>query len=191
VRQYRHAMALGVGGVVVLALCIGGVVGYRVYQQRQGGQALQRGLSLLLEHEAKEAVASLERATRYLSSGTARQLAFVYLGRAYALQQQPGDAQRAYEQSLAEKKGEPYLTQVALLQLGQEAEKQQDLAQAHRWYKQAADTAGPLQETALLAAARVLEGLGDANAAQALYGHFIDQHADSPLADLVRQKIGK
>jgi tetratricopeptide (TPR) repeat protein len=191
VRQHRRAVLLGVGGVALLVLSIGGVFAYRGYQQQQGSRAFQQGLSFLRQNEATEAVASFARAERLLPAGVARQLTLLYLGKARALQHQPEDAQRAYEQSLAEKVSEPYVAQIALLQLGQEAEKQQDLAQAQRWYRQAAETAGPLQETALLAAARVLEGLGDTQAAQSLYERFIEQHADSPLVDLVRQKSGK
>ena len=70
--------------------------------------------------------------------------------------EQSDAAQHAYEQVLASSSGEgSYLAQLAILELGHNAERRGDVAQARGFYEQAAALEGPLKAEALLAAARV------------------------------------
>jgi tetratricopeptide (TPR) repeat protein len=78
-----------------------------------------------------------------------------------------------------------------MLELGREAERQEDLKHARHYYEQAAALEGPLKGLAALATARVLEALGENEIAGAYYEQFIETSPDSPLIEVARDKLGK
>jgi len=49
---------------------------------------------------------------------------------------------------------------------------------------------GPAKSEALLSAARVLGLLKDDGAAESYYKKFLEQYQDSPVAEVVRQRVG-
>ncbi len=176
-----------------MALC--GIIwaSYWGQQRRQGLEELRTGLLALYGGHPAEAVSPLELAQQRLSAGAARQLTLFALGKAHLMSQEQSDAaQQAYEQVLASSSGEGgYLAQLAILELGHTAERRGDLAQARRFYEQAAALEGPLKAEALLAAARVLDTPADYSTAAAYYEKFLEGYPNSPLAEVVRQKVGK
>ena len=192
-RQYRSLIQRGAGGIAVVVLC--GIIwaSYWGQQRRQGLEELRTGLLALYGGHPAEAVSPLELAQQRLSAGAARQLTLFALGKAHLMSQEQSDAaQQAYEQVLASSSGEGgYLAQLAILELGHTAERRGDLAQARRFYEQAAALEGPLKAEALLAAARVLDTPADYSTAAAYYEKFLEGYPNSPLAEVVRQKVGK
>jgi len=107
---------------------------------------------------------------------------------------QTGDTDRATSQlELAEQhlkaNGAGYLAQLARLNLGYVAEQQGDLARARQYYETSADLEGPVKPEALLSTARVLALQKDDGAAEVYYKKFLAQYRDSPVAEIVRQKV--
>jgi tetratricopeptide (TPR) repeat protein len=152
---------------------------------RAGIQASQSG-------SVEGAVKNLEGAAHRLRDALSRKLAFLFLGKVHAQRQQEEAARQAYEQVIANPDDEGgYLSQLAFFELGHAAEQRGDLAQARQQYEHAAAREGPLQAEALLAAARVLEAAADRKAAAVYYERFLVQYASAPLAEMVRQKLGK
>jgi tetratricopeptide (TPR) repeat protein len=84
---------------------------------------------------------------------------------------------------------EPYLAQMVRLELGYVAEQKGDLASARRHYEEGAELEGPLQPEALLAAARVLALLKEDEASLGYYKKFLDQYPNSPMGQIVREKV--
>ena len=94
----------------------------------------------------------------------------------------------AEQQLPAESQG--YLLQLARLNLGYVAEQQGDLTRARQYYEASAAMDGPAKAEALLSAARVLGLLKDDGAAVSYYKKFLEQYQDSPMAEVVQQKVG-
>lgn len=188
-QEHLRLIALLAGVVLVLAFGIGGMLIYRGYQKSMGVQELQKGIAMLGAGKRDEALALLEKAEQRLT-GEARLLALFFQGQALSEQKQPGtDAERqAYEKLIAQAGSESFIRQLALMRLGQEAERNQNASLAQRFYQQAANINGPIQGIAMLAHARVLEGTKEGETAQALYEDFLQNYADSPLAEIVEQK---
>ena len=108
---------------------------------------------------------------------------------------QSGDRGGAASQlTLAEQhlqtESEGYLLQLARLNLGYVAEQQGDLTRARQYYEASAAMDGPAKSEALLSAARVLGLLKDDGAAESYYKKFLEQYQDSPVAEVVRQRVG-
>lgn len=180
------------GGVAGLLICGLSWYGYRYYQHRKGLEELRGGLIATEKGNLETAIARLEHATRQLPEGAARQLAFVELGKAFRSQGQEAAGRQAYERALTESSEEdPLVSQLAMLELGREAERQEDLKHARHYYEQAAALEGPLKGLAALATARVLEALGENEIAGAYYEQFIETSPDSPLIEVARDKLGK
>jgi tetratricopeptide (TPR) repeat protein len=188
---HRSALSLGVGVLVVVALS--GALGFLYVhrQQQRGGEELQRGIVALQGGDASEAVAYLQAAEQRLSSGEAEQLALFSLGEAYTRLGQLEAAREVYERLSQLSGTESYLSQLALLALGREAEQRNDLSRARQQYEKAASVEGPLRAEAMLATARILERAGERESAASYYEQFLTQYADTPLAEGVRQKVGK
>jgi len=108
---------------------------------------------------------------------------------------QSGDAGKAVaELEIAEQEltanGDDYLIQLVHFKLGQVAEQQGDLARARQYYEKSSALDGPLKADALLAMAHVLTVMKDESASISYYKKFLEQYQDSPLAEMVRQKVG-
>lgn len=94
------------------------------------------------------------------------------------------------ERALAEG-GEYFLAQLARLSLGQVAEQKGDWVTARQHYEKGAELDGPARAEALLAAARVSALVKDDEAVTLYYKKFLEQYPDSPMGELLRQKIEK
>ena len=108
---------------------------------------------------------------------------------------QAGDLSRAASQlALAEQhlqtENNGYLIQLTRLNLGYVAEQQGDLSRARQYYEASADMDGPAKAEALLAAAQVLTLMKDDAAAVVTYKKFLEQAPDSPMVEIVRQRVG-
>ncbi len=108
---------------------------------------------------------------------------------------QSGDAGKAAaELGIAEQEltanGDDYLIQLVHFKLGQVAEQQGDFARARQYYEKSSALDGPLKADALLAMAHILTVMKDESASIAYYKKFLEQYQDSPLAEMVRQKVG-
>jgi tetratricopeptide (TPR) repeat protein len=108
---------------------------------------------------------------------------------------QTGDVDRAAAQlTLAEHhlqaEGNEYLMQLVRLNQGYVAERQGDLSRAQQYYEASADMDGPAKSEALLATAHVLTLTKDDTGSVAMYKKFLEQAPESPVSELVRQKVG-
>jgi uncharacterized protein HemY len=108
---------------------------------------------------------------------------------------QTGDFNQAGSQlALAEQhlqtENNSYLIQLTKLNLGYVAEQQGDLSRARHYYEASAEMDGPAKSEALLAAAHVLTLMKDDTAAVAAYKKFLEQSPESPVIEIVRQKVG-
>jgi tetratricopeptide (TPR) repeat protein len=108
---------------------------------------------------------------------------------------QTGDVDRAAAQlALAEQhlqtEGNEYLLQLVRLNQGYVAERQGDLSRARQYYEASADMDGPAKSEALLATAHVLTVTKDDTGAVAIYKKFLEQAPESPVSEIVRQKVG-
>lgn len=108
---------------------------------------------------------------------------------------QSGDAGKAAaELAIAEQEltanGDGYLIQLVHFKLGQVAEQQGDLARSRQYYEQSSALDGPLKADALLAMAHVLAVMKEESASISYYKKFLEQYQDSPLAEMVREKVG-
>ncbi len=108
---------------------------------------------------------------------------------------QSGDAGRAAaELEIAEQQltadGDDYLIQLAHFKLGQVAEQQGDFTRARQYYEKSSALDGPVKADALLAMAHVLAVMKEESASVLYYKKFLEQYQDSPLAEVVRQKVG-
>ena len=109
---------------------------------------------------------------------------------------QSGDASKAAsELEIAEQQltadGDGYLVQLVHLKLGQVAEQQGDFARARQHYEKSSALDGPVKADALLAMAHVLAVMKDESASVSYYKKFLEHYQDSPLAEVVRQKVGE
>jgi len=108
---------------------------------------------------------------------------------------QGGDVDRAASQLALAKQhlqtdSEGYLIQLTQLHLGYVAEQQGDLPRARQYYQASAAMEGPAKAEALLSTARVLALMKDDVAAVSYYKKFLEQYQDSPMAEIVRQRVG-
>ena len=108
---------------------------------------------------------------------------------------QGGDVDRAASQLALAKQhlqtdSEGYLIQLTQLNLGYVAEQQGDLPRARQYYEASAAMEGPAKAEALLSTARVLALMKDDVAAVSYYKKFLEQYQDSPMAEIVRQRVG-
>ena len=60
---------------------------------------------------------------------------------------------------------------------------------ARQYYETSADIEGPVKSEALLSTARVLALQKDDEAAGVYYKKFLEQYQDSPVVEIVRQKV--
>jgi len=105
-----------------------------------------------------------------------------------------GDAAFALSQlELAERhlteNRETHLAQLARIGLGQLAEQKGDLAAARQQYESSAELEGPATIEALLAAARVAALMGEEDISSSYYQRLLEQYPDSPLGEIIRQKL--
>jgi len=108
---------------------------------------------------------------------------------------QTGDFNRAgSELALAEQhlqtEHNNYLIQLTRLNLGYVAEQQGDLSRARQYYEASTEIDGPAKSEALLAVAHVLMLMKDDTAAVAVYKKFLERSPESPMVEVVRQKVG-
>jgi Tfp pilus assembly protein PilF len=89
-----------------------------------------------------------------------------------------------------QKESDDYLIQLVQLNLGYVAEQQGDLSRARHYYETSADMDGPVKSEAILSTAHVLTLMKEDAAAVSSYKQFLEQYQDSPLAEIVRQKVG-
>lgn len=191
-QKHRGLVRVVIGGGLALVLCASALSIYWEQQRQRGLEELRKGLLALSRSDLQSAVSSLEHASRALPTGEAQQLSFLYLGEAYLLEKKPEMTKQAYEKIFSESvEGEPYIAQLALFKLGRDAEQRGDLSQARQWYAKSSAIEGPMKPDSLLATARVFEAMNDHSSALLHYEKLLSQHPDSPLGEIVRQKMGK
>jgi tetratricopeptide (TPR) repeat protein len=192
-RRNQRSVKGAIGGLTGLAVCITAVLIYKEYQHRQGLQALQQGLEALDEQQEDVSIQYLTRATNALSTkAVANALVLLHLGRAHARENEDTAAQTVRQQLVATPAASmhvAYLRQVALIELGREAKQAGDLSGARRWYQQAADAEGPLRAEAITALGYVLESLSERVEARLQYERLVTEYTDSPLTEVIREKI--
>ena len=191
VQAHKRTVGIGGGGVIGVLVCWAALTVYGGYQHTIGLRELRTGIESLHDGALDNAVTHLRQAAEHCFDGTVRQLAFFQLGEAYQRQGREDAARQAYEAVLSSGNREHYLVQLALLELGQAAENQGDLERARERYTQAAALNGPAKPEALLAAARIIERVNDQSESQSYYEQFLAQYPNSPLASVVREKVGQ
>jgi hypothetical protein len=209
----EHLRFIGWSASFILAILVIGIglSMYRSFERESGLEAMRSGLAEMSNDQIASAIPYLESAADGLD-GNARQLALLKLGEAYKKQDQPSKARQAYEAILnieseqdfldfiehslvqlrlktERKEDRHYLVQFALVELGKTAEGDGDTDLARSRYTEAAEFKGPGQSEALLAAAKILEQANDTEGAQSYYQKFIESGVNSPLKELVEQKV--
>jgi tetratricopeptide (TPR) repeat protein len=188
--QYHWRTLVMYSGIALLGvMCVLGIVLYRGYQNNQGLRFLQEGIFLLQQGKGEEATALLEGAIGRLRKGEPRTLALFFLGKSLSKQQKQEEEKQIYREIATRAETTNYVKQFALMGLAQAAEKDQEFSQAQQLYKEAAAIEGPAQGLALLAEARILEQMDDKNTAQLLYSKFLEEYTDSPLIEIIQQKL--
>lgn len=181
----------GAGIFFVVIVCSLLIIAYQRTQNFHARENLRLGIAEFQAGRLEKAIPLLEKARDLLGSGDEAQVAEIYLIETYTRQ---GQFDRTKEldvphESVSE---DNYLTQITLLTLGRNAEGQKDQASARKFYEEAAAIAdGPLGADALLSLARVAEFTGDAVAAKDAREKFLATYPNSPLADIVRQKVNQ
>ena len=188
----KHLRLVGWGAACILGVIIVGT-GLSLYwssERARGLEAIRSGLVEMTNDQTESAITHFALAAEQLE-GRARQLALLKLGEAYEKTDQPDKALQAYEAVLGGESDEEghYLVQLALLKLGKTAEESGETEVARTRYTKAAEIEGPGQSEAFLATAKILEQVDDAEGAKSYYQKFLDSGVNSPLKEVVEQKI--
>jgi tetratricopeptide (TPR) repeat protein len=179
-----------VGGVVIVVVAASWIswVAWTQYRYSAGLQQLSAGMAALDKENLQQAIDLLKEAEQALSGSAAQGVALLYLGEAYEKDDQPAQAKAMYERSAQVRNNRGYITQVALLRLGQVAEQAGNLDTATEWYRRASLIDRPGKVEALLALGEVAERNQDAETSATSYEDLLEQYPESPLAELIKAK---
>jgi Tfp pilus assembly protein PilF len=193
-QKYR-ALWLGCSGMLVLIVASMWYLGHR---QQVVLADLQTGMAELQEGDLEKAITHLEKVRRNTSAvgAEAQAIGAFSLAEAYVKQERKEDAKKAYEEAFAfaksggEKAG--YLQQILLLKLGQDAVQRGELAEARQWYDQAvAIEEWPFQSEALAQVGQALEKANDRATAALYYEKLAEKDGRHPLAEVLKERVGK
>lgn len=192
-QENKSRLAKGLGILAATLLCVAVVLAYSRHQTNVARDALQQGIAAVHGGKFAEAIPLLERAERQFGGADSAYLATFYLNEAYTRAGKPEEAVKsaAALNSRTFAPGENYLPQAVLLSQGRNAEKSNDMSIARKAYEEASAIDGPFTSEALLALARVADLTEDSAVATAAREKFLTSHPNSPLADVLRQKLGK
>ena len=191
-QEYR-ALWVGVSGMLVLMVAGLWYLGYRTQVVLAD---LRAGIVEFQGGNAEKAITHLEKVRGASAIGTeAQAIGTFYLGEAYAKRERKEDAKKAYEEAFAyaKRSGEKarYLQQMMLVKLGHDAVQRGEQGQARQWYDQAAAIEdAPFQSEALAQAGRALEKT-DQTAAIAYFEKLIAKNERYPLAEVLKERVGK
>jgi hypothetical protein len=189
--EHQSRLLMGLGVFVVLLLVSFLVIFYNRYQRSSALEVLRNGIAALQDGKTDEAIAQLEKAAARLGSNETL-LARYYLDEAYLRSGKADEAKKIAGLNSTQLSNDPsYLSQLILLTEGKAAEKQNDLSVARKKYEDASALEGPFSVEALWALARVADLTGDTNAATAAREKILTLSSNSPLAEVIRQKLGK
>jgi tetratricopeptide (TPR) repeat protein len=167
------------------------IMAYGRYQTRSALEDFRKGVAAFQDGKFDAAIPHLEQASaRFGASHEGRVVRF-YLGEAYTRSGKADEAKTTTAQLSPPSPEDGYLSQALLLTQGRSAEKQNDLPTARKSYEEAAALEGPFTMDALLSLARVSEVAGDAAAAAAAREKILASYPTAPLAEFIRQKLGK
>ena len=184
---YKRQIVYGVSFVCFLAIVGGAWLGWRAYRTTEGLAHLRDGVLAVKTQDFDSAIDDFKKAEKALF-GENRALAIIHLGTAYEQTALTTEAFEAYKRALS--LSPSYLTQLALLRLGQGAEEAKAFDDAQNWYEKAAAMDGPLKGEALLALGETVERLGrDPEAAQLSYKRLLEEYPDYPMTEVVKEKV--
>lgn len=187
----KYRLLTGAGILLTLALCFVLILLYSKHKTASALEDLREGIAALHDGKVESAIPLLEKATAGLRSGQEAQVARFYLSDAYARSGKADEATKVAASDSLQSSDAAYLSQMLLLTQGKNAEKLGDLTAARKNYEDATALEGPFTSDALWSLARVADLAGDTNAAIAAREKISTSYSSSPLADIVRQKLGK
>ena len=185
---YKQQVIVGGVAIVVVAASWISWVAWTQYRYSAGLQQLSAGMAALDKENLQQAIDLLKEAEPALSGSAAQGVALLYLGEAYEKDDQPARAKAMYERSAQVRNNRGYITQVALLRLGQGAEQAGNFDTATEWYRRASLIDRPGKVEALLALGEVAERNQDAETSATSYADLLEQYPESPLAELIKAK---
>ncbi len=185
---YKQQVIVGGVALVLLAASWISWVAWAQYRYSAGLQQLSAGMAALETQNIQQAIDLLKEAGPSLSGSVAQGVALLYLGAAYEKDDQLAEAQAVYERSAHVRNNHGYITQVALLRLGQVAEQAGNFDSAMQWYSEAALIDRPGKGEALLALGEIAERNQDAATSAASYEDLLEHYPESPLAELIKAK---
>jgi len=189
-RENQRTLVVAGVAALVVALAVSGFFALRNARRRDANTDLARALNS--SHDAKPADAAQQFsqvASRWASSSAGR-IAKLLEADANVRAGKEDAAVTGYEGVLAASDMPEYLRQQALLGYGAALEKKGDPKQALAKYSAAAEMDGPYKPQAMLAAARVHEGLGEKKEADALYKKVQQDFPDVASREGLNLKLG-
>lgn len=190
--ENKSLLLTGGGICLVLLVCAVTVLIYRHYKASSFHEELRSGIAAFQEGKLDDAIFHLEKVSRQASNDDEAKIARFYLTEAYSRSEKYDEAKKAAALNPPSLSSDStYLSQLLLLSEGRTAEKQNDLSAARKVYEKAADIEGPFTLDSLWALARVAESAGDGTAATSAREKILANYPNAPLAEVVRQKLGK
>jgi hypothetical protein len=188
--EHKAKILTGVGILASIGIFLLLLIVYQRQQKANSLEKLRTGIVNFQSGKMEEAIPLLANAKESLGSQKEAQIAGFYLNEAYGRSGQFDRLQSITEVSSAPPE-ESYLSQIALLSLGRNAEKRNDQVSARKFYEAAVALEGPLTAEALLGTARLFEATGDQDSAVSTREKFLSSYPNSPFADIVRTQLRK
>lgn len=182
------------GGILAVLLIVGlAILIYRDSKTSALHEELRTGIAAFHNGKFDDAISHLAKVSAQLSDSDEAKVAQFYLTEAYLQTGKNDEAKKAaaLPSSSSSSTDSTYLSQLVLLADGKTAEKQNDFAAARKIYENAAAIEGPFTLDALWALARVTELADDGTAATVAREKILASYPNAPLAEVVRQKLGK
>lgn len=187
--EHKAKILTGIGILASIGVFLLLLVAYQRQQKANSLEKLRTGIVNFQSGKIEEAIPLLANAKESLGFQKEAQIAGIYLNEAYVRSGQFDRLKSITEVSSASE--ESYLSQIALLSLGKNAEKRNDQVSARKFYEAAVALEGPLTADALLGTARLFEADGDQDSAVSAREKFLSSYPNSPFADIVRTQLRK
>lgn len=193
--EENRSLLLTGGGILAVLLIV--ALAILVYQNSKTSalhEELRTGIAAFHNGNFDDAISRLEKVSGKISDSDEAKIAKFYLIEAYLRTGKDTETKKAAplaSSSTISTADATYLSQLVLLADGRTAEKRSDLAAARKIYENAAAIEGPFTLDALWALARVTELAGDGAAAIVAREKILASYPNAPLAEVVRQKLGK
>jgi tetratricopeptide (TPR) repeat protein len=187
-RNQRALMA--VGGVLVLAAVVTGILGWRSARQTEAAsEAFRVARGKFAASQYAPAALDFEAVARDFPGTSFGRLAILYRGHCLLKEGDAAGAAGAYQEFLARFDQDAYIRQLALTDLAQAQEQMGDTSEARATLTQAVALEGPYRIDALLAYARLSQAAGEPAAAAEAYRKVLAENPDAETRTFVERML--